>query len=29
MYTYPIPEADIRINPAIIQNEGYKEVVSN
>ena len=29
MYTFPLPESDIRINPQIIQNEGYKEVISN
>lgn len=27
MYTFPIPVSDVQINPAIIQNEGYTEVV--
>lgn len=29
MYTFPIPESEIRINPAIIQNAGYTELLSN
>ena len=29
MYTFPIPESEIRINPAIVQNAGYTELLSN
>ena len=29
MYTWPIPESEIRINPAVRQNPGYTELISN
>lgn len=27
MYTMPIPESELRINPGIVQNEGYKDAI--
>jgi hypothetical protein len=27
MYTWPIPEVEVRINPAIEQNPGYTELI--
>lgn len=29
MYTFPIPPKDVKLNPSIVQNPGYSEVVYN
>ena len=29
MYTFPLPPADLQVNPGLVQNPGYTEVLYN